>query len=124
MSTATQEAPATKTTEETKTEDALFDKTRYDDPELRITKVDGQGIDKIRIGFAGSVLLDRSNPKDVELYNRLTLGKECELRVSGKVSKVSTGWTTNREGDLDAIVGERVCKIESVWVLTPENLAA
>jgi hypothetical protein len=38
------------------------------------------------------------------------------------VSGVGTGWTTNREGDLDAVVGERTLKVDSVWILDPENL--
>jgi hypothetical protein len=124
MATATEEKPTTaqKPEAEAGEQTAAFDKTRYDDPELRITKVDGQGIDKIRIGFAGSVMLDRSNPKDVELFNKLTLGKEVELRVAGSVSKTQTGWTTNREGDLDAVVGERVVKVETVYVLDPGAL--
>lgn len=129
MATATETKPKTsletdttddETTDETK--DALFDKARYDDPELRIQKVDGQGIDKIRVGFAGSVMLDRSDPKDVALFNKLILGKEVELRCAGKVAKTATGWTTNREGDLDAIVGERTVKVETVWVLEAESL--
>lgn len=101
----------------------LFDASHYDDPELAIPKVDGQGIDKIRVAFTGSVMLDRSDPRDVALFRKLKLGKEVELRVAGKIAKTATGWTTNREGDLDAVVGERTCKIDTVWVLDPENLA-
>lgn len=103
-------------------DEALFDKAQYDSPELAIPKVDGQGIDKIRVAFTGSVMLDRSDPRDVALFNKLTLGKDVELRVAGKVSRTATGWTTNREGDLDAVVGERTCKIDTVWILDPENL--
>ncbi len=113
MPTATAEAPA---------QTEAFDAARYDDPELRIQKIDGQGIDKIRIAFTGSVMLDRSNKADVALFNKLLLGKEVELRVAGKISKTATGWTTNRDGDLDAVVGERTVKVDTVWVLDPENL--
>lgn len=116
--TDTEETPETEETGQT----AAFDKSRYDDPELAIKKVDNQQVDKIRIAFSGSVMLDRSNPADVALYNKLTLGKEVELRVAGKVAKTSGGWTTNREGDLDVIVGERKVAIDTVWVLDPENL--
>lgn len=123
MSTATQEKPKTQTAEPPAGEQtAAFDKTRYDDPELRISKVDGQGIDKIRVAFTGSVMLDRSNPQDVALFNKLILGREVELRCAGSISKTSTGWTTNREGDLDSIVGERTVKVETVWVMDATEL--
>jgi hypothetical protein len=100
----------------------LFDRSQYDREDLAIPKVDGKQIDKIRVSFGGSVLLDRSAPADVALFNRLTLGHDVELRVSGKVGKSSTGFTTNREGDLDAIVGDRALRIDSVWILDPEDL--
>jgi hypothetical protein len=102
--------------------EALFDRSQYEREDLAIPKVDGQPIDKIRVKFSGSVMLDRSDPADVALYNKLVLGREAELRCSGKVSGVGTGWTTNREGDLDAVVGERTMKVDSVWILDPENL--
>lgn len=101
---------------------ALFDSSDYEREDLAIAKVDGEGIDKIRVKFSGSVMLDRGAPADVALYNALRLGREVELRCAGKVSGVSTGWTTNREGDLDAVVGERALKVETVWVLDPEDL--
>jgi hypothetical protein len=101
---------------------ALFDKSAYDREDLQIPKVDGQSIDKIRVDFQGSIMLDRSSPADVALYNRLVLGKAAELRVSGKVSGTGAGWTTNRDGDLDAIVGKRTIKIDTVWLLEPEQL--
>lgn len=102
----------------------LFDRSQYEREDLAIAKVDGQQIDKIRVKFSGSILLDRSDPADVALYNRLTMGKEVELRCAGKVTAVGAGWTTNRDGDLDAIVGEKAIKVETVWVLAPEELKA
>ena len=102
----------------------LFDTSDYDREDLQIAKVDGISIDKIRVKFSGSVLLDRSDPADVSLYNRLVMGREVDLRVAGKVRGAGAGWTTNREGDLDAVVGEKTVHIDTVWVLEPENLAA
>lgn len=103
---------------------ALFDRSAYEREDLAISKVDGQQIDKIAVKFAGRILLNRSDPADVALYNRLTMGKEVELRCAGKVTAVGAGWTTNRDGDLDAIVGEKAIKVETVWVLAPEELQA
>jgi hypothetical protein len=102
----------------------LFDRSHYDREDLAIPAVDGEGIDRIRIRFTGSVMLDRSAPADVALFNRLRLSKEVELRVAGRVSGVSTGYTTGKDGDLDAVVGERTVKVETVWVLDPENLSS
>ena len=55
---------------------------------------------------------------------RLRLGKELELRVAGKGVAVGTKKTTSRGGDLDAVVGERVLEIDTVYVLSPEELVA
>lgn len=103
---------------------ALFDRSRYQDPELRIDQVDGQEVDKIWISFKGRVGLDRTKADDVALFNRLRLGKELELRVAGKGVAVGTKKTTSRGGDLDAVVGERVLEIDTVYVLSPEELVA
>ena len=100
----------------------LFDRSQYDREDLAIRKVDDQQIDKLRVKFGGGILLDRSDPADVSLYNKLTLGRAVELRVAGTVAHSGTGYTTNRDGDLDAIVGERSVKVETVWVLDPEAL--
>ncbi len=101
---------------------ALFNRDAYEREDLQIAKVDGQQIDKIAVKFTGRILLDRSAPADVALYNRLQMGSEVELRCAGKVTSTGAGWTTNRDGDLDAIVGEKAVKVETIWVLTPEQL--
>lgn len=103
-------------------EEALFDRSQFEREELQIEKVDGIGIDKIRVKFSGSVMLDRSDPADVALYNRLRMGRDVELRCAGKVAGAGAGWTTNREGNLDAVVGEKTVKVDTVWVLEPEQL--
>lgn len=105
-----------------KPEDQLFSAADYDREDLQIAKIDGQSIDKIRVKFSGSVMLDRSDPADVALFNRLTLGNGAEIRAAGKVSGTGAGFTTNKDGDLDAVVGEKTLKVETVWVLEPEQL--
>lgn len=102
----------------------LLDPSAYDREDLAIPKVDGQGIDRIRVGFSGGVMLDRSEPADVALYNRLKLGDEVELRVSARVSGTGAKGATNREGDLDVVVGEKTLHVTTVYVLTPEQLGA
>lgn len=100
----------------------LFNASDYDREDLAIAKVDGNQIDRIKIKFAGSVMLDRSNPADVALFNRLRLNQELELRVAGKVTGIGTGFTTGKDGDLDATVGSKTIKVDTVWVLDPEGL--
>lgn len=101
---------------------AAFDRTQYELEGLQIAKVDGEAIDKIRVDFSGSVMLDRSSEADVALFNRLRLGQDCELRCAGTVSGVKTGYTTSKDGDLDAVVGGKTIKVSTVWVLDPEQL--
>jgi len=103
---------------------ALFDRAAYQAPGLRIDEVDGQEVDKIWLRFSGKVALDRTDPKDVALFNRVRLGKGLELRVAGKGQAVSTKHTTSRGGDLDAVVGERTLDITAVYVLEAEDLVA
>jgi hypothetical protein len=101
---------------------ALFDRSQYDREDLQIAKVDGQSIDRIAVAFSGEIMLDRSDKADVALYNRLSLNKDVELRVAGRVNGTGARGATNREGDLDVIVGKKTFKVETVWVLSPEDL--
>lgn len=101
-----------------------FDRSQYDKPGMQIEKIDGQTVDKIAIRFGGRVMLDRSDPKDVALFNRLKLGLPVELRVAGSVGTHTGGKATNRDGDLDVIVGTKGIKIDTVYVLVAEELAA
>lgn len=101
----------------------LFNRDQYELEGLQIPKVDGQPIDKIAIKFSGRVMLDRSDPADVQMFNRLQLGQDVELRISAKVSNSGgAGFTTSKEGDLDAVVGSKSLAVDSVWVLEPEQL--
>ncbi len=130
MTTAAPAAAEPATSEETETSEPnpdaekgeLFDRSQYEREDLAIPKISGNPIDKIRVKFGGSILLDRSDPADVALYNKLTLGKDVELRVAGKVAHEGGGYTTNRDGDLDAVVGEKSVKVDTVWVLDPGAL--
>jgi hypothetical protein len=104
--------------------EALFDRSQYEREELRLPKTDGRSIDKIRVKFSGSVLLDRLDPSDVELFRALALGQVVALRVEGQVAYAGTGWTTDRDGNLDAVIGERTLKVETIWLPGDEEAAA
>jgi hypothetical protein len=101
---------------------ALFDRTKYQNPGLRIDEVDGQEVDKIWLKFSGRVALDRTKADDVALFNKARLGAELELRVSGTGARVGTGYTTSKGGDLEAVVGVREIRIDTVYVLSAEEL--
>lgn len=100
----------------------LFDASAYDREDLALPKVDGHAIDRIAVAFSGEVMLDRSNPDHVALFRRLTLFKNAELWISGSVKGIGTTGATNREGELDVVVGKRSIKVEHVRILGPEDL--
>ena len=102
--------------------DALFDTADYTDPRLTLDKVDEKDVDKIRVEFAGSVMLDRRNPDDVQFMRRLKLGQTLELRIAATCHSKKTGYTTGKEGDLDAIVFTGGLKVDTLYNLTPEQL--
>jgi hypothetical protein len=104
--------------------DGLFDRAQYDDPKLRLPKVDGQDVDKIAVAFSGRVMLDRKDPNDVALIRRLALGKDVTMQVEARTSGKKHGFTTNKEGDLDAVVLTATAKVETVYIPTPEELDA
>lgn len=96
----------------------LFDSAEY----LQLPMIGRRGIDRIAIKFSGEVMLDRSSRDDVELFKSLAFGDEVELRVAGRILAVTGRGATNRDGDLDVVVGQKTIKVDTVYVLAPENL--
>lgn len=86
--------------------------------QLALPLIDGKAIDKIRVSFSGSVMLDRHAPADVELYRKLVLGESVTIQAEAKVAGKLTSFTTNKEGDLDSVVGDAKLKVETVYVTT------
>jgi hypothetical protein len=103
--------------------DGLFDRSQYDSPELALSKIGGQPIDRIAVKFAGTVFLDRSDPADVALYRRLQLGHDLTLMVETKVAAVAGKGATDREGDLDVVVGESTLKVHTVYKPVTDDTA-
>jgi hypothetical protein len=95
--------------------DALFDRSNYDNPELALPKVDGEGTDKIALKFSGTVFLDRMDPADVELMRNMKLGNDVTLMIEGKCAKKGWGFTTDREGELDVVKLEHAVNVHSVY---------
>lgn len=103
-----QEAPETP-------EGHLIDPAVYETEELALPKIDGEGVDRLALKFSGTVFLNRSDPRDVELIRRMRLGQDITLQVEGKCSKKGYGFSTDREGELDVVVQEHAVKIETVY---------
>lgn len=100
----------------------LFTVDDYNDPALAIPKIDGQSIGRIAVAFSGEIFLDRTTKEDVALYNSLVMGRDVELRVAAKVVGTGAKGATNRDGDLDVIVGKKSLTVKTLYVLTPEEL--
>ena len=101
----------------------LFNDSDYEREDLAIAKVDGNQIDRIALKFTGEVYLDRSSPEDVALFNRLKLGHDVTLQVEAKCSSVAAQGATDREGDLDVVVGRRGVKVHTVYLSTADGVA-
>jgi hypothetical protein len=99
----------------------LFNPRAYDDPALQLPMVDGQGIDKIALKFSGTIRLDRSKPDDVALFRRLKLGKDIDVKLEGKVVGSNTTGATNKDGDLDVVVGSKTLDIHTIYPLSIED---
>jgi len=93
---------------------ALLDRSQYDREDLQIPKIDGQTIDRISIKFAGEVFLNRSDPSDVAVYNELRLGRDVALLIECKCSSTAGKGATDRDGDLDVVVGTKGLKVHSL----------
>lgn len=106
MTTAVQHQPAEQT--------AAFDRSVYETPELRLPRTDGHPIDKIRVNLGGGLYLDRFDPANVELFKQLALGRRVELKVTATVVGTPVRWTTDKEGELAGVVGEKTLKVEAV----------
>ena len=93
---------------------AIIDRSAYEREDLQIPKIDGNTIDRISIKFSGEVFLNRSDPSDVGVYNELRLGRDVALLIEAKCSSTAGKGATDRDGDLDVVVGTKGLKIHSL----------
>lgn len=121
---AAEKAQAAATAPGAQPKGGLFDASDYDREDLAIPKVDGHQIDRIALDFSGSVMLDRSEIGDVELYNSFALFKDRELWISAKATGTGAKGATNREGDLDVVMGRKTLRVDSVRIVKPEELGS
>lgn len=99
-----------------------FDDSDYEREDLQIPKIDGSSIDRIALKFGGEIHLDRSDPADVKLYNRLRFGRDVTLQIEGRCNAAGAKGATDREGDLDVVIGVKGVKVHTVYLSTAEEL--
>lgn len=93
----------------------LFDKSDYDREDIALPKVDGETTDKIAVKFSGTVLLERTDPNDVALMRKMRLGGDITLMVEAKCAGKGHGYTTSRDGELDAVVLTHAVRVHTVY---------
>lgn len=85
--------------------------------QLEIPGMDGYRADKLSLGFAGSVDLDRTSQEDLDFVNGLKLGRELKLLVTAVVTKKGFTLTTGKDEGPDSTgygVGLKVHSLEVV----------
>lgn len=105
---------------------AIIDRSAYEREDLQIPKIDDQTVDRIALKFTGTIFLDRSDPSDVAVYNKLRFGKDVELLIEAKCLGIGGTGATNKDGNLDVVVGTKGLKIHTLrkpagadWVKDP-----
>lgn len=92
----------------------LFDADAFDSEEMRLPKVDGQGVTKIQAKFAGGVWLERSDPRDVALIRDNQVSDKLTLLVDVTAGPPVPSMATNRDGGLDVLCLSRSFHVTSV----------
>lgn len=92
----------------------IIDRSAYEREDLQIPKIDGNTVDRISLKFSGEVFLNRSDPSDVAVYNELRLGRDVGLLIEAKCSSTAGKGATDRDGDLDVVVGTKGLKVHSI----------
>jgi hypothetical protein len=93
----------------------LIDRSQYEREDLALPKVDGEPVDRIAVKFSGTVFLDRTDPRDVDLIRPMRLGADITLMVEARTSSKAFKGATDREGELDVLVQEAGAKVHTVY---------
>lgn len=113
---STIEAPhETASTQEEPQDTGLFDAAKYDTPELRLPKIEGEhGVDAIEVGFSGTIKLDRGNPADVELFRKLKLGQDVSVNVVAVCTEKKQRPAIDEDGYVTEYVSSAKVKVANV----------
>jgi hypothetical protein len=77
--------------------------------------------DQLKIAFSGNVSWPADDPSGQEMFAKLELGRDVELRVSAKVVAKSGRWA--EKDDEATITGVAGLKIDTIYLLSPEDLS-
>lgn len=88
----------------------------FDVPRVKVA-IDDTDPTILKLAFSGSIELNRGDPSDMQLLNRLKPGKPVSLQVEAHVAGDKTTHRRDSDGDVDAVVLTR-----SLIVHTLENV--
>lgn len=97
--------------------ESLFNADSYID----VPVMDGQATDKLTISFSGSIEYSAHDWQGRALFEKMTLGKELELRVTGVVVGKSGSWKLNSSEE-EIVTGNAKMRISDIYVMSPEDL--
>jgi hypothetical protein len=71
--------------------------------------------DKIAVKFGGTVILDRSDPRDQAIFRSLELGDDVTLMIEGRCLRQATTQLTDREGEPVGVRVDSHVAIHSIY---------
>ena len=99
-------------------EPELFDSSVY----VEAVSFDGQAADEIVVAFSGQIKYPAADLEGRKLFDGLTLGREVELRVAGVVAGKTGSYTVSAREE-EKVTGKAQVKVDTVYLLSPEELA-
>ena len=99
-------------------EPELFDSSVY----VEAVSFDGQAADEIVVAFSGQIKYSAADLEGRKLFDGLTLGREVELRVAGVVAGKTGSYKVSAR-DEEKVTGKAQVKVDTVYLLSPEELA-
>ncbi len=94
----------------TPAEEALFDPKPY---KLRTPVFDNLSSDKLILSLGGPIELDPTNPDDIALFERFTLGRPVTLTVHGYTAVKQGSYREDAEGAV-TVTGKAAVKLHSL----------
>ena len=75
----------------------------------------------VKLGFSGSIELDRGNAEQMEFYNRLRAGQETNVVVTVHVAGAKKTHRRDSDGFVDAVVETKSLVVSDVYFSAPNG---
>lgn len=75
----------------------------------------------LKLAFSGQIELDRANPGDVEVYNKLIAGFDADIPVTAHIAGAKTTHRRDSEGNVDAVVQTKSLIVHSIRTTAADN---